>query len=340
MEDLKSMLRHIESELPAAMHLPISLDDTLHFYQYLSTHVLLAEGQFLLLIDVPIQNGTQQLQIHEVLNLPVPHSNLLAQYKINHRYTGDIHDETKAVAIMDQQYMECQHANGQFCRINGPFQPLTNPPSCITALYAKNDQAIGEQCSLSVSHVPHTFILVAVTTNLWIIPSNPKTLGSTITIICPDEATSRVPLQQPCHILRLSPACSATSRYFHLPPHYEDHTMMMNISLDTTNINAVNVSTQDFRIWQHSNSNWTTPHLQKLANVPEVPVAQLYRHMINTSEPFHSFTIKDDDEDPSLIWTNLMHPGTYTGTIGTIFAVCIGVYYFKRVWFKPATPRH
>ena len=33
LEDLKNMLRHIESELPSTMHLPISSDDTLHFYQ-------------------------------------------------------------------------------------------------------------------------------------------------------------------------------------------------------------------------------------------------------------------------------------------------------------------
>ena len=101
----------MESELPSTMHLPIS-DDTLHFYQYLSTHVLIAEGQFLLLIDVPIQNRAQQLQIYEVFNLPVPHSNLSAQYKIIHRYIGVTYDETKAVAIMDQQYIACQHANG------------------------------------------------------------------------------------------------------------------------------------------------------------------------------------------------------------------------------------
>ena len=45
MEDLRSMLRHIETELPSTVHLPISSDDTLHFY----THVLKAEGQFLLI---------------------------------------------------------------------------------------------------------------------------------------------------------------------------------------------------------------------------------------------------------------------------------------------------
>ena len=31
-EDLRNMLRHIEFELPSMMHLPISLDNTLHFY--------------------------------------------------------------------------------------------------------------------------------------------------------------------------------------------------------------------------------------------------------------------------------------------------------------------
>ena len=58
MEDLRSMLRHIESELPLTMHLPISSDDTLHFYQYLNTHILIAGGQFLHLTDEPIQNIT------------------------------------------------------------------------------------------------------------------------------------------------------------------------------------------------------------------------------------------------------------------------------------------
>ena len=53
------------------------------------------------------------------------------------------------------------------------------------------------------------------------------------------------------------------------------------------------------------------------------------KHMIDTCEPVHLFTIKDDDEDPSLIWTILMHHGTYIGTNGMIFAVCIGVYCFN-----------
>ena len=136
-EDLRNILRHIESELHSTMHLPISLDDTLHFCWYLNTHVLIAEGQFLLLIDVPIQNRAHLLQLYEVFSLSVPHINLSAQYKINHKYIGVKYGDMKAVAITDQHYVVCQHANRQFCRINVPIQPLTNPPSCVTALYAK-----------------------------------------------------------------------------------------------------------------------------------------------------------------------------------------------------------
>ena len=60
-EDQRHMMTHIGSELPSMMHLPISLDDNLHLYWYLSTHVMVADRQFLFLTDVPIQNRAQQL---------------------------------------------------------------------------------------------------------------------------------------------------------------------------------------------------------------------------------------------------------------------------------------
>ena len=54
--DLQKMLLHISDALPPMLHLPVSPDDTLHFYRYLSTHILIKNKQFLLLIDVPIQD--------------------------------------------------------------------------------------------------------------------------------------------------------------------------------------------------------------------------------------------------------------------------------------------
>ena len=55
--DLQGMLKHIADTLPPpTLLLPISPEDTLHFYRYLCTHVLIENKQFLLLIDMPIQD--------------------------------------------------------------------------------------------------------------------------------------------------------------------------------------------------------------------------------------------------------------------------------------------
>ena len=54
--DLQRMLSHIADSLPPMLHLPVSPDDTLYFYRYLCTRVLIKNKQFLLLIDIPIQD--------------------------------------------------------------------------------------------------------------------------------------------------------------------------------------------------------------------------------------------------------------------------------------------
>ena len=229
-EDLQKMLTHIEEELPSTMYLPLSSEDTLHFYRYLCTHVLIADKQFLLLIDVPIQDCTQQLEIYQVFNLVIPHSNLSAHYAIDTKYLGVTYDETKAVEILEQQFITCQQANEQFCSINAPLQPHAIPPLCITAIYAKDKKGIEKRCSLQIRNTNSAIIPVPVAPNLWILTSAPKSVSTGITLIYPDEAPKFIKTQMPIHILCLSPACRATSQYFHLPPHYENHQLMINIS--------------------------------------------------------------------------------------------------------------
>ena len=84
----KKMLAHIEETLPPKLHQPVSSEDTLHFYRYLHTHVLITDKQFLLLIDVPIQHRSQQLSIYKIFTLDITHGNVTAQYDINTQYLG------------------------------------------------------------------------------------------------------------------------------------------------------------------------------------------------------------------------------------------------------------
>ena len=95
--DLQKMLQHIADTLPPMLHLPILPEDTLHFYRYLGTHVLIENKQFLLLIDVPIQDRLHQITIQQILTLDFPHGNYSAHYDVNTKYFGVTKDVTMAV---------------------------------------------------------------------------------------------------------------------------------------------------------------------------------------------------------------------------------------------------
>ena len=93
------MLSQIEETLPSTLHLPVSSENTLHFYCYLCTHDLITNRQFLLLIDVPIQDQSPQLSIYEIFTLDIPHGNFTACYDVNTKYLRITQDETMAADI-------------------------------------------------------------------------------------------------------------------------------------------------------------------------------------------------------------------------------------------------
>ena len=148
--DLQRMLQHIADTLPPMLHLPISPEDTIHFYRYLHTYILIENKQFLLLIDMPIQERSRQITIHQILTLDIPQGNYSACYDVDTKYLGVTKDATMAVELSTTQFQACQGANGQFSSITTPFQPLANPPSCIAALYMKSTMDITSKCSLQI----------------------------------------------------------------------------------------------------------------------------------------------------------------------------------------------
>ena len=332
-KDLRTMLIHIEEILPSTMHLPVSSEDTLHFYRYLCTHILIAGKQFLLLINVPMQDCTQQIEIYEVFNLIIPHGNLSAHYNIDNKYLNVTHDETKAV-ISEQQFSTCQKANRQYCSINTPFQPLANQPFCITAVYTKNKVGIEKRCSLQIRNTNSATIPTPIAPNEWILTSAPTMVLTEITIVCPEEAPRFNKTQTPIHIICLPPACSSRSQHFHLPPHYEIHELTINISLNTVNLNMINISYPEFRIWQHLEDHWNRTQLYHLIDIPSVPINQLYKQMISCNGPITPFMSTDESiNDTASIWTLFSHTGIYKTAIGLLIPTALGIFccYFSGV---------
>ena len=177
------------------MHLPISSEDALHFYRYLCTHILIADEQFLLLVDIPIQDHAQEMERYEVFNLDIPHRNFSAHYDIQNKYLGIMQDETSAVEISEDQFRTCKKGR-QFCILNTLLLPLANPPTCISALYAKDKESSLQNKKASSVSIP-----TSIAPNVWIINSPTTVVLSGITLICPGEAPRSVTPQTPIHVL-------------------------------------------------------------------------------------------------------------------------------------------
>ena len=184
---LQKILQHIADTLPPNVHLPISPEDTLHFYRYLRTHILIENKHVLLLIDIPIQDRAHQITIHQVFTLDIPCGNYSAHYDINTRYFGVTKDATMGLELSTAQFQTCQQANGQFCHISTPFQPLANPPICIAALYAKSKDSITSKCSLQLCKMTTTVLPTQITPDVWILTTPATAPVNTITLICPEK---------------------------------------------------------------------------------------------------------------------------------------------------------
>ena len=322
----KEELSHIEGTLPSTQHLPVSSEDTLHFYCYLLTHVLIANKQFLLLIDVPIQDQSQQLSIYKIFTLNIPHGNFTALYDISTKYLGITQDETMAVEIIPQQFRTCQEANGQFCTIPTSFQPLENPPPCITALYAKNTASISARCSLQIRKSSDVSMPSQLAQNVLILTMALSAATATITLICPGETTQFIEVRKPIHILHIPTACSATSPNFHLPPHYEGPALEVDISLDRANLHMINISSINFIIWPHLEKHWNESQLQHLASILSIPVGQLYSHMAKGIQHITPFSPEESTGDTDSIWTLFSHTGVYVMAIGSLIPAGFGTF--------------
>ena len=119
--DLQKILRHIADILPPTLHLPISPEDTLHFYRYLHTHVLIENKQLLLLIDIPIQDRACQITVHQVFTLNIPYGNYSACYDMNTKYFGVIKDVTMGVELSTTQFQNVNKPMDSSATFPHPF---------------------------------------------------------------------------------------------------------------------------------------------------------------------------------------------------------------------------
>ena len=125
-----------------------------------------------------------------------------------------------------------------------PFQPLANPPTCIAALYTKEQGRHSIKMFPTVMHKhdhhcsPYSDDTRCLDTYYTGYNSNEHNNSD----MSREMHGNDCQIWQPIHILKLPTACSATSSHFYLPPRYETPILNVNVSLNMTNLQMINIS--------------------------------------------------------------------------------------------------
>ena len=150
-----------------------------------------------------------------------------------------------------------------------------------------------------------------------------------------------ITVEKPIHILRILTACSATSSHFHLLPTYQNSSLEVNISLDTANLNMINISLLDFQVWQHLKEHRNETQLQHSATIPSIPVSKIYEHIISCTQHLTPFKSADESTgDTDSIWTLFSHTGIYVMAIGMFIPAGLGIFCCYFFWCLPARLVH
>ena len=132
-------------------------------------------------------------------------------------------------------------------------------------------------------------------------------------------------------------ACSTTSSNFYLPPRYETLNLDVNVSVNMANLHMINISAQDFCIWQHLGSNRSEVQLQHLTTIPSIPVLKIYQHMLNNTLSIMAFDMEEEStEHTDLIWTLFSHTGMYVTALGSLIPAGLGLFCCYFFWCQPA----
>ena len=59
----------------------------------------------------------------------------------------------------------------------------------------------------------------------------------------------------------------------------------------------MNISSPEFRIWQHLEDHWNVTQLHHLVHIPSVAIDQLYKHMVSSNGPITPFISIDESID-------------------------------------------
>ena len=149
---LLSILSDINNKLPPGISLPLKLsnDHLLTFYKHFHTLVVPLDTQFHIVIALPLTMSNYQFTLYNVISMPYtpPDLNVSVQYSLEHTQIAISANKEHYAPVSDSESLHCQQT--PICALRSPILRVRTYPTCILALFLRNDTMIKNMCKTRI----------------------------------------------------------------------------------------------------------------------------------------------------------------------------------------------
>jgi hypothetical protein len=218
--DLRSLLSDIQSSISPDLTLPFDINNNIvSYYEYLSCSPFIATHGVGVIITIPLLDKRSELDIYEIVNLPVPLNaqSLTVKYAINNTHIAFSKDRTSFVYLSESEFLQCTIPHTKFCHILSPARSTANHLSaCDISIIHRQNTA---PCSLLYQNSQTVFpYAIQVSPGYWSIVHNEEIQ---FVLLCSDSTnTTKLISHSPIDHLQLPIGCTASSPSITLYPTY------------------------------------------------------------------------------------------------------------------------
>ena len=257
--ELQSILMEISSQLPSMLQLPVNPQgDLWSFYQSVKCDTLIDNNKILIILDIPLVNQAEKMDIFKVINLPLPYMDynkthtekesktITARYDLEAQVFAIDHTRTRYSLLSSDMDSQCTKGDVGFCRFIEPLYPVNLSPYCVVNLFVGNRDDVKRRCITKVSNNNILPVAKHIQRGLWVVALN-KPLMFTFTC---DYNNITVPrqtkiLNPPVDVVSLPQGCIAFSSKIMLPS-YKEFSSSAKISATL----PFNIKNQNFTLWE------------------------------------------------------------------------------------------
>ena len=282
--ELRDILLDINNKLPTDLDLLINPSTQLwDYYRTITCTTTMFDNKIMIILHIPLINQVDQLEIFEVINLPLPNlhtkiiSDTLKQKKMTAMY--DIESEiiaidkarTKYSLLTKDQSKHCMSNKFDVCKVITPLYPANINKFCVMALFLSNREIIKSHCNIIIKMNGILPVAKYIHKGIWAVALQ-ETLSFAINCKYNMSSTTQIKIiHPPIDTISLPEGCIAYSSELILPSYQE-----FSSSVDITFPPLVNFDFKqiNFSIWQpvyevDTPTNWTW-NLTDLGDVEEI----------------------------------------------------------------------